>query len=429
MTSSFSEIYVTASIPETGNMTTNFPENGSMTPCFPEIGNTTTSFPETGNIITSFTEIGNVTTTFLYATDESTSSNNESVTSPGITYGCKVYMIVTAGATLCGLTLLSTVGNIMIFITWVKVGLKKSFNSSIILMLFLAVFDFISQVPIVFIFSLPYLAYFTGILPDYYCFIFPHLQIYLWPFSCMGNFSTVWVTTLITVHRFSVLCKPFSKGTQLMTSVRNTFLQAVAVATTAIVYNIPRFFEDDIIELELSTGGVCLYNVPSDLRQSSEYQFYYMTIGHLVLLYCGPLLLCTILTIKILQLLSKAKTERKGMISASQNSPIKEFTITTTLLTVVVIFISCQVPNAMFRIWLAFHPEARLYCGSPLFYINPLASILQSVNSSVNLFVYLRGSSDFRCMFKSMCSKGSEETPNASFPIGSIVTRRNTVDS
>ena len=332
-------------------------------------------------------------------------------------YTCKVYTIVMYGVVLCGLCTLSFVGNIINFVTWTKITQKKGWNSSTILMQYLAVADFIGQIPVIFVVSLPNIAFQTGVLVRYFCQVSAYLTRFLWPFASMGNFATVWLTTLITIHRFGVLCKPFSRITQTMTTVKSTFIQAGGILLFSVIYNAPRFFEYDIVEIELTDGSMCKIPVPTEFRQTNAYQVYHMTICHLIVVNGVPLMVSLVLTIEILHTLFMAKARRKTMTSsthstsnsnrsAASSRESKELAVTKTLLTIVIFFIICQIPNTCYRIWLAFNEDARLICGTVIFYINSITQIFIAFNTSVNVFVYMYCSGDFRVMLKHMfCCK------------------------
>ena len=342
-------------------------------------------------------------------------------------YTCKVYTIFMYGVVLCGLCTISFVGNIINFVTWTKIAQKRGGNSNTVLMQYLAVADFIGQIPVVFVVSLPNIVVQTGVLIKYFCQVYAHLARFLWPFTSMGNFSTVWLTTLITIHRFGVLCKPFSRITRTMTTVKSTFIQAGGILLFSVIYNAPRFFEHDIVEVELSDGSMCKITTPTEFRQTHAYQVYYMTICHLILVNGVPLIVSLALTIEILHMLYMAKARRKTMTSstrstasasnsncsAASSKDSRESAVTKTLLTIVIIFIICQIPNTCFRIWHAFNEDAILTCGTPVFYINPITQTFITFNSSVNVFVYMYCSGDFRAMLKCMFCCGKEIVPSS----------------
>ena len=342
-------------------------------------------------------------------------------------YICKVYAIFMYGVVLCGLCTLSFVGNIINFVTWTKITQKRGGNSSTVLMQYLAVADFIGQIPVIFVISLQNIASQTDVLIKYYCQVYAYVARFLWPFASMGNFSTVWLTTLITIHWFVVLCKPFSKITQTMTTVKFTFIQAGGILLFSVIYNAPRFFEYDIVEIEDSNGSMCKTIVPTEFRQKNAYQLYYMTICHLILVNGVPLVISLALTIKILHMLYVAKARRKTMTSsthsiastsnsncsATSSRESKESAVTKTLLTIVIIFIICQIPNTCFRIWHAFNQDATVTCGTPVFYFSPVTQTFITFNSSVNVFVYMHCSGDFRAMLKYMFCCRKEIVPSS----------------
>ena len=117
---------------------------------------------------------------------------------------------------------IAVVGNMLCFLIWNKLGHSKGYNSSVVLMQSLAVSDMLSQVPLLFIWVLPNVLTYSGNPNDPFLIATsPYNAKYGWPVASMENFCTVMLTTLITVHRYCVLSKPFSTFTRKLTSVKS----------------------------------------------------------------------------------------------------------------------------------------------------------------------------------------------------------------
>ena len=330
-----------------------------------------------------------------------TNDSSDSDTSNTALKICTWYSLVTIGILHSVLYILCLVGNTLSFYAWNKIGHKKGYNSSVILMLCLIIANVVFEAPRLVVLILSTIAWETGYLQTYLNNYYPYCSKYLYPVMSIGNFATVWLTTLITVHRYAILGHPFSTITRHLVSVKSTLVQTAVIALIATAYNVPRFFEVNIVA-ENSSGEIKYEEVLTNLYLSQPYQVYYMTVSYLILANCGPLLLCTLLTIKILHILAKAQNTRKTMTSQT-NDRNREAMITTTLLAVVIIFIICQTPTMAYRIVLAIIVDVDYSCGKPMYYVPEICSLFLSVNASVNVFVYVRCNQEFQNTLKAMC--------------------------
>ena len=166
-------------------------------------------------------------------------------------------------------------------------------------------------------------------------------------------------------------------------------------------YQIPRILSKDIFEQTLDTGETTKVAEASYLELRHSYQLWYFSISYIVLVNALPLLISGVFTILILRLLNKAKSARKNMTNDSSSSG-KEREITVVLLTVVILFIICQIPNTLVRVYMVFRPNAKVICGSAVFFLYTAAIVFISLNSSVNIFIYARGQ-EFRSTLKNVC--------------------------
>ena len=334
-----------------------------------------------------------------------TTSNMMTTSEPFLDTVCYYYTITIYGVVLLALCLVAFVGNLVNIVIWVKVSLWRGFHSSIVLIQFLAIIGCLNQIPTILVIILPHIGIVTGTLWTYLCQYYPHCSKYIWPFATVGNFCTVWLTMLITVHRYSILCKPFSMVTQKMTSVRATFIQGTCIVALGVVYASPRFLEEDITAYEFPDGTTCLYTMPSQLLLSQSYNLYYTTLSFFILVICIPIGISTALTFRILRFLVKARAKREEMTANRSSASSKEAAITKTLLVIVIIFIICQIPNTCLRIWLTVTPELRIICGEAVFFIDPIIQLFIPFNEAVNVFVYSQCSQDFQTMLRHMCCR------------------------
>ena len=327
---------------------------------------------------------------------------------------CFIWTVITWGIILCALYAIGIVGNILCFITWTKIGCSKGCNSSIILTSVLAIADIIGIVPTMF----------TAILPMildnsyakthvYFIKYFAHTFVY-GRIQNIGSCGTIWFTTLITIHRFAVLTKPFSDITRKMTSVKSTIIQLICMTVFITAYNMPLFFERKVEETIDPNGNLANVPQPTDLLLNATYRSY-TAISYIVLFQLGPQILCIVLTIKILQLLRNAKSNRENMTSTNQKNPDKEASISVTLVTIVIMYIVCHIPNTVLVIMVNAGTYV-VHCGHPLYYYYFFVYMFYMINSSVNIFIYLRLSTEFRNTLRSLfgCKPASSNKPASS---------------
>ena len=345
-----------------------------------------------------------------------TTESSPSVDNPVFT--CRVFAIIISGVMFPALCLISTIGNPLSFITWYKIAKRKGYNSNIILILFLAVADTIVLIPHFLVMGVTLIAMETGKGIDFYHKGgYAYVAAYIWPFGSSAQIVTNLLTTLIAVHRYCILRHPFWWFTQKITTVKSTTIQCIVIVVMATLFRVPRYLEFDVIDYIWPNGDNGTYLRPTPLRSNANYQLYYSIVADNALTAIGPLIVTFTFTIRIIVTLLKAKNARKDMTATSStstnNSSSSEAAVSKALLTIAIIFIICQIPNAVLRLLIAFNTGAELGCGKFLFFFNPLCIMLLDVNSAINIFVYAKISAEFRAQLKWMFCCKKQQRPAA----------------
>ena len=237
--------------------------------------------------------------------------------------------------------------------------------------------------------------------------IVPYLYAYVWPFVSMLLSVSTWLMVLLTVHRYIVVCHPLDA--QHRCTLRLASLQIAVVCIVAVIMDIPRFFEFEISYCpSSSTNSVIpqhnytwIYN---------EYYYHVLYKNALILTYRKllPLAITITLTVRLVSCLYKARHRRWQMshVHAHFAAP-RENRITKALLTVVIVFIVCQMPGAVYpllrlalqlRYGKAFMTLLTT-CGTSLYYLEVIADGLTVINSAVNFLIYMLCSAEFRSGF------------------------------
>jgi hypothetical protein len=234
----------------------------------------------------------------------------------------------------------------------------------------------------------------------------PYMYAYLWPCVSMLLSISTWLMVLLTVHRYIVVCHPLDA--QHRCTLRLAGLQILAVCLVAVIVDIPRFFEVQVI----MCSDFPRYNYTWIY---SEYYYHLLYKNGLVLTYRKllPLAITITLTARLVSCLYRAR-HRRGLMShvhriqmTPSPPPPREHRITKALLAVVIVFIVCQMPGAVYPVLNVVlhlrHGERFLErltrCGTGLFYLQVIADGLTVINSAVNFLIYMLCSAEFRSGF------------------------------
>lgn len=76
--------------------------------------------------------------------------------------------------------------------------------------------------------------------------VLPYAGKYLYPTAIIAETGTVYLTVLVTINRYLAVCRPYDPpGRRSLEAAR---LHVLAVAIFSVVYNLPRFFEFDVVQ-------------------------------------------------------------------------------------------------------------------------------------------------------------------------------------
>ena len=225
------------------------------------------------------------------------------------------------------------------------------------------------------------------------------LDQYGWAVASMTHVANVYITVLVTVHRYISVCLPHEAR------IRSTFhkakCQLTAIILFSIVYNIPRFFEfQDYGESGPSRGNSTTDPAVVPVRTLSKvgdnfwYQLLYKNIAFYLLVFIIPLGTLTVLSYKLFKALEVHRRKRDKLLFTLHQR--KEDNTTFALVVIVVIFLLCQTPTMFQRLMYALVRTDGQKCGHFFFYLQGCADYLAIVNSSANFVVYVLFSRHFR---------------------------------
>ena len=128
---------------------------------------------------------------------------------------------------------------------------------------------------------------------------FPYLEPYIWPFASIAQTITVWLVMLVTVDRYIAICLPLRTN---MRTLQRTKLAVAIVVIAAILYNVPRFMEREIVtKFDVCTNSTILITQKTKFRENRVYFLVYKTIMYFIFRTIGPLLALIILNVSLLK--------------------------------------------------------------------------------------------------------------------------------
>ena len=263
----------------------------------------------------------------------------------------------------------------------------------------LAVADFLFLIPITFLFSVPGACRFMVTCSPTLRNLLPYINQYGWAVASMAHTGTVYITVLVTIHRYLSVCRPMDAPKLSTLSLART--QVILVIVFAVIFNIPRFLEFRIRSvIHLNEDGsqvVTTKRAYTAFGANIWYQILYKNLCFYLFMYIIPLTTLIILSAKLTKTLRERKRYR---FRVSLRRRRKEDNTTLVLIIIVLLFIICQTPTPFQRLfYTVFGDEGRM-CGHFFFYFERFADYLAVLNSCVNFMVYVIFAKGFRQTLK-----------------------------
>ena len=247
-----------------------------------------------------------------------------------------------SGIILLMVCLLGLLCNLLVVVVLTHRSMRSSTNS---FLLALALFDSMVLLCTTFLICFPPLS------SIYSSLIFPHIVAYIYPLALLAQTCTIWITVSFTVERYIAVTHPLKASS--MCTIKRARLTTVLVVTISVIYNLSRWFEYRSVKVyhtdELNnTAPVLIPNtrlpksqvMPTQLEQNKIYETTYFSVLYLTVMCIIPILLLGTLNTFLIVAVKRSQKERRNM---SNHNTSKENNITIMLVSVVVVFIICQV--------------------------------------------------------------------------------------
>jgi len=256
-------------------------------------------------------------------------------------FDCILYTVI--GGTLCTFGL---VGNALAFIV-LYFGRDQSSKTAAttVLLRALAVADslvLVTCLPLYVLEPVNVYTHHVGLFHRFYMIIMP----YLWPVYLMSLTATVLLIVLVSFHRYTAVCKPYHSAT--LSSLPRCKRHVGYVAVAAILYNIPRFFEYQRVDISCPTLDdsrrfATSMHLFTAIGEHRIFRVVYDNVLYFVVMLGGPLLLLASLNAKLITALKEKRRKRREMGSvvtiSGHSQQQQQQDITVMLVVVVFVFI------------------------------------------------------------------------------------------
>uniref|UniRef100_F1L6M3 FMRFamide receptor n=1 Tax=Ascaris suum TaxID=6253 RepID=F1L6M3_ASCSU len=219
---------------------------------------------------------------------------------------------------------------------------------------------------------------------------FQYVTVIMHPVSFLSITAAVWMLLTVTADRYFALARPLRhRAHDSLTRARCVY---VSILFAAVLYSLPTLFEMRVSdECARYTNDTRLIVVPTDLRLDPDYISIYSVTLNMIFITVGPFCLITILSIRMIFIVAKARSLRIGMdarATLSGRSTSQENT-TVMLLAVAVKFLLCNYLMIAVNIW-EHLAGSQIAVGTLYKLCVELSNLLVVVNSASDSIVYFR---------------------------------------
>ena len=300
---------------------------------------------------------------------------------------CSMYDFMLEAVLMGILCLFGFAGNILSMLCLAR---DRSKTATPFLLISLEVADTLFLVTVLVLRVLTSVHTFTGGLHSLMT-VFPYVGKYVWPIALMAMTGTIYMTVLVTLNRYISVCRPYEASD--LCSVQQSTKHVAAVIIFSILYNVPRFFEYQVVKVPAPRGWTSQL---SALGANRIYQILYGNVMYSVVMFLVPLVTLIILNYKLIQALGRARSKRAHLLRKDVNSSKSEDDITLMLIVVVLVFVVCQAPALVTQLLLSLLSSDNMSCPAAFFFYERISDLMVVANSALNFIIYCFCSRRFR---------------------------------
>ncbi|XP_046551850.1 FMRFamide receptor-like [Haliotis rubra] len=347
---------------------------------------------------------------FLYYDDANSSTNMIQSTDPANETALEITRCIIQKVCVPVVVALGFLGNVLNMVVLTRRSMKSSTNCYLTA---LAAFD---SLYLVFSLTLSFKHY----EPFRHMLSYMHWYRVCRVLSDMSANVSVFLTVTFTVERYIGVCHPM-RGRTLCT-VQRAKVIIVLVALVAMACTTPEFFEMKVIN-EIKNNVTVPTVRYTDFSKTYSYKIGYYWFFVTIFTFLPLLLLCVFNGILISSVVKAVEIRRRmtslspHRISSSRHSGEQQ-KITKMLITVVLVFLLCQIPGAVLMMYSTYLELAEVSLSKSMRNDLKIAAnftnFLIQINASINFILYSLISTKFRRVFyRTVCTKSKKYASKA----------------
>ena len=241
--------------------------------------------------------------------------------------------------------------------------------------------------------------------------VYLYIIVYIRPVALVAMMATIWVTVLIAVNRYIIVCVPL-RASQWCTFSK-VKIQLAVVLVVAVMCTIPEFFKFRVVHLTRDNGTS--YKTQVDWSTGYEWRAFYTVYDALVyfiLMSSVPLFILTVLTVRLVKAM---KIHRRMQLAMNRVSSKQDNNVTCAFVIVVVVFIICHttkfVKNVVHLLGhlAAFSIYETVTMIEVINFVSELSTVIVILNSAVNFAIYTLACKRFRdVLIETICRRRTD---------------------
>ena len=287
----------------------------------------------------------------------------------------------------------------------------------------LAVFDTFVLISMVLCFTFPIYSRSTNQIL-WYAMNYPYINSYAYYIALTAQTCSIYTIVAFTIERYIAVCRPLSVAD--LCTVKKSRTNVLLVILFAAIYNLPRLFEHKVEYIFDKSINISIpYIALTKFGRSAAYQQVYFIYLHLSVMFLIPSGILVVLNPLMIRAVKQSGDEHLRNCTPRSNIPKRNSNLTLMAMSVIVVFLVCQLPSVADNICYAIFSEQTHYM-LPRRILNVFGTLMVITNSAANFYLYCLFGKKFRRVFCCIFSKCYQKQSKSDYIKSKIIVQEST---